>query len=406
MIHREAVECRFRTEAAPAPGAHGAPYAQLENAILVAFRGQKDRSAPMAVAQSDRVPDDRGQLPARYPFSPEAIHPDDEISLIDLWLILVRRKILIAVVFAAALAFGLAVALLTPKNYEYTTSVQIARTGTGLLESPETVRAKLEASFIPFVLNEQVGSDSEGGQEQFDFEASIPGGQIILLKSVGPRETEAQQTRLHQAVVDRVSKDQAPELEAERQSLTAERARIEGDLEGLQDEARMLANREGRLEQERELIEKELAQTAESLEAARARGREFMAGEGRDQTAALILVRDEIQGYRQRWVELDERLNVTLPAQREELRIAVAKNRRDQAQKRSELQTVETKIAKLRGTQAIVPTMRSRNPTGAGKAVIMVLAAVAGLMLAVFAAFFTEFLGKVRERVQTDGAGR
>lgn len=355
----------------------------------------------MATAQSDRDPDNKESFPARYPFPPEAIHPEDEISLIDLWLVLTRRKVLIAAVCASAAVLGVAVAWLRPDIYEYTTSIQLARTGSGLLESPETVRAKLESSYIPSVLNQRAGADDEEGEPRFGIKASVPGGsQIILLESEGASDTAAQQVRLHQAVLERLTMDYGPELESARRSLEAERARIEHDLEVLRDEAQTLAGQEGRLQRERELVEKQLTQVSASIEAAQERGREVMAGVEGDsaRTTTLMLVRDEIQGYRQRRAELEERLDITLPARREELGTAVVENRRARARTRAQLQAIETQLARIQETRAIVPTMRSMNPAGPGRTTIMALAVVLGLMLGVFAAFFAEFLAKARER--------
>lgn len=352
----------------------------------------------MSVVQSDRDRDNNRQIPARYPLAPET-YPDDEISLVDLWLVLAQRKLLIAGVCAAAVALGLAAALLQTDTYEYTTSMQIARTGSGLLESPETVRAKLETSYIPFVLNEQIGSR----EDRFNIGVSIPGGSdLIVLKSEGASEREAQYVRLHRAVIEQVSKDHATELAAARRTLEAERARIERDLEGLQDKAQALANKEGRLQQRRELTERRLDETAEAIRAVQQRRREVVAAQsGPDRTAALVLIDGEIQTYRQRRAELRDRLDIDLPAEREAVSDAVAENRRSRTKERAALSAIEARLANLRETQAITSTMRSKDPKGPGGTTVVVLAAVIGLMLGVFAAFFAEFLAKVRERRQS-----
>ncbi len=90
-----------------------------------------------------------------------AYYQEDEISLVDLWLVLAKRKRLIAAVAGTIAVAGLLYALLMPRAYTYTTSIEIARDGDKLLESPQTVLAKLQESYIPLVLTEHAGTGFE-----------------------------------------------------------------------------------------------------------------------------------------------------------------------------------------------------------------------------------------------------
>lgn len=81
---------------------------------------------------------------------------------------------------------------------------------------------------------------------------------------------------------------------------------------------------------------------------------------------------------------------------REQLNKLSADNERSIARQRQEVSELETQIRNLKETHAIVPPMRSMDPVGSGKSVVVAIAAILGLMVGVFAAFFLEFLGKVR----------
>ena len=79
---------------------------------------------------------------------PQYVYPEDEISLIDLWLVIVKHKKIFWMVFAAVVAVGLFAALVMPKKYSVFSTISIGKTMQNdqavLLESPETVKAKLE----------------------------------------------------------------------------------------------------------------------------------------------------------------------------------------------------------------------------------------------------------------------
>lgn len=63
---------------------------------------------------------------------------DDEISLIELWQILVERKILIVLVFVTCVIAGAAFAYLQPPVYHANAKLRIGQVaGDGLLESVE-----------------------------------------------------------------------------------------------------------------------------------------------------------------------------------------------------------------------------------------------------------------------------
>ncbi len=112
--------------------------------------------------------------PARAAVRPEGLefrelpspYAEDEISLIDLWLVLVRRRLILGATLLACILAGLWFAFLQPPSYAFTTVIQIGRvvelrglgetvarvTPNGPLELSETVVAKLNEGYIPKVL--------------------------------------------------------------------------------------------------------------------------------------------------------------------------------------------------------------------------------------------------------------
>ncbi len=85
---------------------------------------------------------------------PETYHrADDEISLFDLWLILVRRLWLMIFVFVGVVGLGLAYALLQPAQHSFSAAVEIGEIPRGTeseqIESSEAVLTRLNSVILP-----------------------------------------------------------------------------------------------------------------------------------------------------------------------------------------------------------------------------------------------------------------
>jgi uncharacterized protein involved in exopolysaccharide biosynthesis len=61
------------------------------------------------------------------------------------------------------------------------------------------------------------------------------------------------------------------------------------------------------------------------------------------------------------------------------------------------IELYSSQLANLRETREILPPMKSIEPTGTSRKLIVIAAAFAGVFLGVFSAFFAEFIAKVRE---------
>ena len=114
---------------------------------------------------------------------------NNEISLVDLAIILVRRKKMIAVIIIIAIAFGVTSALLKPRTYTINTTVEIgsqfhAGTTTNL-ESPETLLAKLNYGYVPQILNSYRASNPSD-TSIYEIIVDVPtGSEIVILKMEG-----------------------------------------------------------------------------------------------------------------------------------------------------------------------------------------------------------------------------
>jgi uncharacterized protein involved in exopolysaccharide biosynthesis len=116
-----------------------------------------------------------------------------EISLISLVAVLLRRKLLIATVFIISISSGVAFALLSPRIYTSSVTIEV---GTQIIngsispfETPGALLAKLQYSYIPQVLAEHRHS-SPDDREKYKINSSVPAGSNITLLEIKGNEDQ------------------------------------------------------------------------------------------------------------------------------------------------------------------------------------------------------------------------
>lgn len=323
----------------------------------------------------------------------------DEISLVDLWLVLLRHKRLIATVVGSVLVIGLVVAMLAPRHYIYTTTIQIARGGDGLLEQPDTLLAKLNESYIPYVSQQRIKAESD--VKKIKVVAEIPkNSNIILMRSEGDLGDQEFHFKVHAQILERLAQDHDPEIDVIKLAMENELSRTRNQLDKLKDDALSLQAHGKRLDEQESLLKdqlKDMQKLIDSSESNRSKAIKEVEGEAKAMT--LLLIDTETKKYMDREAEIKERLLVGMSAERDKLKNALADNLRGQMELQEKLREAQAKIVNIRYTRSIVPTLRSLEPRGSGKLVVAALSVILGLMLGIFAAFLAEFRLKVREKL-------
>ena len=244
---------------------------------------------------------------------------DHEISLIDLAMILVNRKKLVYLIFFSFLTLGIAAAVLAPKEYTFSTSLeigsQIINGSVKTFETPQTLLAKLKYSYIPQVLNEQRQTDSESNNK-YSIKVSIPESSDIIVLTVNSTNKQADlMGRLLQNITQKAVLDHNRIFESVKRDLHTRLEQMKIKLSDL--------------------------------------------GSGSD-------------------------------------------NRAEKASLQSNVEGLSSQLANLRNTREILPPMKSLEPSGISRKLIVIIATFSGLFIAVFAVFFVEFVAKVRAK-QNEG---
>ena len=164
---------------------------------------------------------------------------DDEISLVDLAVILVRRWKAMAVIFFLVVAIAVAAAFLLPSSYQYTSLYSVAeytkeggqRVG---VEEPASVVAKARNLYLGQTTRELL---EEQKLTSLPFDVSISNPENTLLLQLDSEASVSDQplvAELHQRLITRLQQDQKQLVESRRESLQRQLASARQALESAQ----------------------------------------------------------------------------------------------------------------------------------------------------------------------------
>ena len=389
-----------------------------------------------------------------------AYYRDDEISLVDLWIAIMRRKKLVLAVFSAVLLMGLAAALLLPKKYDYSAVIEIGgklqqRDGISIftaIESSDSVKSKLESAYIPAAIRKYLGEE-----ENADFLSRIKvqapkDSNTLIISSTATEENgdelkgimrDAAQALIEDhnrvtstdvAVVQNELSDAQRALEAlsDPDALTAKIKAMESEVDAIkkniltmEGERKLLEADLERTNQQEALLKGQLEEiTALIKDSIKVRANSSSGTKNSTDAAMQLLIDNQIQHYFVRQSELEERLFVGIQAERDRLNEKIQENARKLSQatqqleqkqaelaafrkdlqrqiqaKEDQIKTIKTKLDNILATRLVLEPEQGLQPTGPGKSLILALAGFLGLFAGLFAAFIAEFRDKVAERL-------
>ena len=274
---------------------------------------------------------------------------EDGVSLLDLWIVLMKRRVLIGGILVTALLSGV-VFFVFPRTqlqqqYASSTTIELGRIPGQegvLVDTPERILAKLIEVYIP--LSRQEFDETKGL-----FAPHVQAytrGFLMVLKTVGFSENKASHLELLESVTQRLLTDNLREIESYHSGVIAELERARLRLEEL-NSPRILAVRENELETQ---ISSQVGATLEMI-------RVNWAIEQADQEQVISRIEERLRGFRE--------------------------------------------------TRVVLPPMQSLEATSAGATITLVatlsIAGFLGLLLGIFAAFGAEFIANARKEMSERG---
>ena len=369
---------------------------------------------------------------------------DDEMSLVDLWLTLVKQKKVFFSVFLIIVGVGLIFALTQPTLYEYSTVIEIGTKAdkVTLIQPIETLKSEVTSAYINQALHEYFNKN----KNIIDIAVENPKGtDLLLLKSTGTKDQSDLHISIQNNILQKLISKHHATSEAIKKGLYNQRLTLSNKIEDLENEKLFaskkleventlaekqrtlsklqenklhLDNALARLESLHKLLQKQYKTDTNNLKSAIENQR--IAAQGNPDTPLLVLLTSELQQYRTHIAALEERLSIKTPAQEEEIKLKIADNLRAQENQRIEIQQAKYAVEKLDVdrkrqlaalktkktildddinalpiTHAIIPPTRSFKPTNS-KLMIIAVFAVLGIFIALFAALLSGFLTNIK----------
>lgn len=326
-----------------------------------------------------------------------------EYTLLDLLEVLVERWRTLLAAFVITLLIGLPTALSRPDVYAYTTSIEIgnrvAGDNTVPLESSEAVLAKLKESYVPLAVHALENSNAIG-TGKFDVDARVPkSSQMVVLSSRGGMNDSAYRL-LHTKVVEYLRADHDRMMSVIKKELELKAATAAREQAKLQDDAQMLERQLRRINTEQSLVSKEVSAVGELIASA-GEQRERALREAKDEPRAmtLLMLTDEVRQNRVRLSQLERRGQVELPNEKDQLAKLLADKQRGAAEQTSRIENIRLQIQNLQETRVVAPAMRSPEPVGIGKSVVVMATVFAGLVFGILAVFGAHLYARVRSNL-------
>lgn len=328
------------------------------------------------------------QNPLFFQQVPIAHSPEDEINLVDLLRVLVRRRWVFLAAFLAGLTASLPM-VFQPPNHIYRASVEIG----SVPEDVNTTAAKVNNGYISKVLAELFEKQPEYDR-RLKLEAYFPpGSQLLVIEGKGP--LKYQQIYLHAIgqVLELLFQDHQRALDTARAELETQLQAAKSKLQGLLDQKHLLQTKLQSMDDLDRILEVEIGEIRQRLQQSQERYRHITSIKDPSTAMTMLLIDNQIQQDRDRLYKAQKR-QISQKNKRQQLNQQIAANDRNIELQKLKLAKIETLRKNMRVTRALVPPMRIPESVGMSRPAKVALGLGLSLILGVIAAFCAEFLAR------------
>jgi len=331
---------------------------------------------------------------------------EDEISLVDLWLVLVKRKNILFFMVLFSFVVGLLYVFSKPLVYEFGTSIEIGSRVDGVTIEPiQSVLAKLQEAYIPLVLSSYNASALEKNKIT-DIESSVTKGSGIIRLSIAGRENnEDIYKSLLNEIVEKITADHKRVSSLVKNDLLLSIKKQENISFQLANEFILMQSQMKRLDKKEQLLNKRIESLSEfvgsneklRLAASKSKGNQ-------DGTLTLMMLDNELRSGRELLAKLEDQSYLSLANEREVLRNKMSINEKKQLENEQLVNKHKAQLANMLETRAIVEPLKSLKPVGMSNKLLLVLILVIGSISSLMAVFVIEFLEKVKSSQLTSAS--
>ncbi len=332
---------------------------------------------------------------------------EDEISLIDLIRVLFRRKWILLGVFVVGMLTALVAAMLHEQQFLYSASIEV---GTVLdmhgdsspVESTTAVISRLNEAIIPSLLADYA-SKHRGSKLPGISARSSRSSELLILEGKGSLSQAEAIVELENAILARLKKGQSSLFELEKMEVV--NALVDKDAQ-LQEETNRQESFKAALARNERLYLLREAQLKESIRSIeRLTTSRNKLGRGDSSVLAQLLADAEIEKAQRMRLELEQSVNLDLPAAKDELRRQLVESARKQTSIEADIVKTKLQLENVRETRFVSEPDANPTPTGAGKKGIIAVGTVLSALLAIIAVFLAEFIVRTRQELAGNDAG-
>ena len=332
---------------------------------------------------------------------------EDEISLIDLIRVLLRRKWILIGVFVVGVFSAIVAAMLYEQQLLYSASIEVGTVldedgNSSLAESTSAVLGKLNEAIIPSVLADYA-SKLRGSKLPGISARSPRNSELIILEGKGTLSQAEAIVELENTILARLKEGQASLFELEKMEVVNALVDKDGQLQeekNRQESLKAALARNERLYLLREAQLKESILSIERLTASRNK-----LGRGDSVVLAQLLADAEIEKAQRMRLELEQNVNFDLPAAKDELRRQLEESARKQTSIEADIAKSKLQLESIRETRFLGEPGTNPTPTGVGKKGIIAVGGVLSALLAILAVFLAEFIVRTRQELAGNDAG-
>ena len=349
---------------------------------------QPDKNVIRKIGASQATPTTGApQWPASYP-------PADEIDLVDLGVLLWRRRRIVLAVFLVLLGLTIVGTIIKSPSYSYTTALQLGSTYVQTsgnvvpLMSAPTVAEAMQNTYIPQAVARYLGSqqvpDPSAARIPKVTAAGVAGGDSVVLSCKAKEHTAKACIAIETTAVENFTSNNSQFATIARNKL----ASLQAQQKVLQVQMSKLDASAGLYKQQEADLQKQIARMQQSGIAA-ARG----AGNGSAALSNLIL-NTEVQRATDTLANVRQQLEVAIPGQKAQLTQQLSDNAHDQ-----ELQQQNINLGFAR---MVNPGLRSIKPVGLTRWAVLGIGIIVSIILALFAAFVASYVEQIRARLAVE----
>lgn len=330
----------------------------------------------------------------------------EEISLFDIWQVLVKHRNVIWGILALCFLFAGGFYLLKPVGFDVTSTIQVGSLHNDdkgqpiLIENTQDLLEKIKSAFIPLVLAE-FKQNNPSMLLHHAIDVTIPKGtNLISLKISGCKLTDEDVcTLLINRVVAKIKTDHAKTTDLSKKNLEVKLASAENALKSTKDEVNFIARKKSRLLKTAELLTSQLKHKQGLLVSTLANRTKITATTAAGAMLALQ-IDNEIKKNQELVDSLEQRLTIGINQEQDDLDKAEKNNARVQNEQENIIGQIKNQILAINSTQAVAPAIMSDKPAGVNFTLLMSGALLSGLFIGIVAVFMYEFIEKAQTQQQ------